>query len=359
MSGKIRRFFPGGNTSRGFYSYYDFIIEKDANRIFIIKGGPGVGKSSIMKDIAEEMLNRDYDVEYHHCSSDNNSIDGIVIPKLNVAMIDGTAPHVVDPRNPGAVDEIINLGDYWDVEKIESHKKEILETNKEVGKLFSRAYKYFASARSVYEDMEEKFSEAMDFGKVNEATSKCIKEIFKKVSVSKTVGKARHLFGSAYTPNGWIDFTDAILGDAKKVYSIKGDYGTGKSTLLKKVYEEAIVRGLNVEVLHTPLIPEKIETIFLKSLNVGLTVSDMFKDKNHQIINLNNYLDSAVIGKHEAMLEEDKKIMDLLIKTGLSNLTKAKKTHDIMEGYYISNMKFTEMDKVKEKIIERILKYDK
>lgn len=94
MAGKIKRVFPGGNTSKGFFSYYDFIIEKDANRIFVIKGGPGVGKSSMMKKVAKELLEKGYDVEYHHCSSDNNSIDGIVIPKLKVAMIDGTAPHV-------------------------------------------------------------------------------------------------------------------------------------------------------------------------------------------------------------------------------------------------------------------------
>ncbi len=94
MSGKIKKVFPGGNTSQGFYSYYNYVIEDDANRIFVLKGGPGVGKSSMMKKIAEDMLAKGYDVEYHYCSSDNDSLDGIVVSKLRVAMIDGTAPHV-------------------------------------------------------------------------------------------------------------------------------------------------------------------------------------------------------------------------------------------------------------------------
>ncbi len=98
MGGKAKRVFPGGNTSKGFFSYYDYLIEKDANRIFVIKGGPGVGKSSMMKKIGKEMIDRGYDVEFHHCSSDNNSIDGIVIPKLKVAMVDGTAPHLIGQR---------------------------------------------------------------------------------------------------------------------------------------------------------------------------------------------------------------------------------------------------------------------
>lgn len=59
-----------------------------------------------------------YNLEYMHCSSDSESLDGIVIPAKKVALLDGTAPHVVDPKNPGAVDEIINLGDFWDEEGI-------------------------------------------------------------------------------------------------------------------------------------------------------------------------------------------------------------------------------------------------
>ena len=48
--GKSRDLFPGGNTSLGFFSYYNNIIsQEEANRIFVIKGGPGVGKSTFMK----------------------------------------------------------------------------------------------------------------------------------------------------------------------------------------------------------------------------------------------------------------------------------------------------------------------
>ncbi|MFZ5354266.1 MAG: ATPase [Bacillota bacterium] len=94
--GHAKLVFPGGNTSKGFYSFYDHIIPIDAKRIFVIKGGPGVGKSSLMKAVAEEFLAQGYDVEKHYCSSDNNSLDGLVIPKANIALIDGTAPQRVD-----------------------------------------------------------------------------------------------------------------------------------------------------------------------------------------------------------------------------------------------------------------------
>lgn len=92
--GHIKRVFPGANTACGFYSYYDYIIDENAYRKYIIKGGPGVGKSSFMKKIGYEMVDMGYDIEFHQCSSDNNSVDAVVIPKLKVAFVDGTAPHV-------------------------------------------------------------------------------------------------------------------------------------------------------------------------------------------------------------------------------------------------------------------------
>src|SRR6056297_375720 len=127
IQGIVRRFFPGGNTSKGFYSYYDNILgQKEAKKIIILKGGPGVGKSSFMKKLGKSMEERKYNVEYHHCSSDNNSVDGVVFPQIGVALIDGTAPHVVDPKNPGAVDEILHLGDFWDERKMIENKDLII-----------------------------------------------------------------------------------------------------------------------------------------------------------------------------------------------------------------------------------------
>ena len=45
-----------------------------------------------MKEIAQCFLDRDYDIEYHWCSSDPESLDGIVIGSHQAAVLDGTAP---------------------------------------------------------------------------------------------------------------------------------------------------------------------------------------------------------------------------------------------------------------------------
>ncbi|NPV27794.1 MAG: ATPase [Firmicutes bacterium] len=90
---RIKHIFPGGNTVQGFYSLFDSVLE-GMDHIFVIKGGPGTGKSTLMRKIGLAMFERGYDIEFLHCASDNDSLDGVIIPAIRVALVDGTAPHV-------------------------------------------------------------------------------------------------------------------------------------------------------------------------------------------------------------------------------------------------------------------------
>ena len=67
---RIRHFFAGGNTGEGFSSFYDQIMGPDANRLYLLKGGPGTGKSTFMREIGHVMLEHGFELEYFHCSSD-------------------------------------------------------------------------------------------------------------------------------------------------------------------------------------------------------------------------------------------------------------------------------------------------
>jgi hypothetical protein len=85
-------YLASANTSAGFYSFFDYVI-KDAERVYIIKGGPGCGKSTFIRKVGEELLGFGFDVDFIYCSADKDSLDGIFIPEIRVAIVDGTAPH--------------------------------------------------------------------------------------------------------------------------------------------------------------------------------------------------------------------------------------------------------------------------
>ena len=110
-------FYLGANSPGGFYSLYDELLRpEEARSIYILKGGPGCGKSSLMRRVGAAMEEHGLDVEYIVCSGDPDSLDAVVIPALKTALVDGTAPHVVEPKYPGLVEEYVNLGACYDRE---------------------------------------------------------------------------------------------------------------------------------------------------------------------------------------------------------------------------------------------------
>lgn len=93
------RYFLGANSVRGFFSLYDSFTDPAAGEfLWVIKGGPGCGKSTFMKKLGAAAEQAGQAVEYIHCSGDPDSLDAVWFPALRTGYVDGTAPHVIVTR---------------------------------------------------------------------------------------------------------------------------------------------------------------------------------------------------------------------------------------------------------------------
>ena len=91
-------FFLGANSGRGFQSLFPpFCAPEQYHDLLILKGGPGAGKSTMMKALGAALEEEGEPVEYLHCSGDPASLDGVRFPRLRTAVVDGTAPHDTAP----------------------------------------------------------------------------------------------------------------------------------------------------------------------------------------------------------------------------------------------------------------------
>jgi DNA replication protein DnaC len=359
--GGIKRVFPGNNTPDGFFSYYDYIIPKNANRVFVIKGGPGVGKSTFMRAIAKDMVERGYNVEMHHCSSDNGSIDGVVFPEIGIGILDGTWPHVVDPKVPGAVDEIVWLGEFWDEKSVRAHKKEILQAQKGAESVFRRAYRFLKAAQIIYEDWESIYMEAMDFGRANMIAEHIIHENFAHIEVAAKPGFQRKLFASAITPDGMVNYLNSIVAGCKKRYVICGHPGTGKSVLLHKVAQAALERGFFVETYFCPLHPHKVEHVVVPELGLALTKSiephTYIPCREDRVVDMNCCLDDGIVEKHYPYIVRAQDEFSRLFSSSIYYIGQAKQYHDALEEFYAPNMDFEGIEKLRQTIVGRTLAY--
>ena len=361
MSGKLRHLFPGGNTAYGFHSYYDHLIPADANKVFMLKGGPGVGKSSFMRRIGDELLKRGFDVEHHHCSSDPRSLDGMALQKEGIALLDGTAPHIVDPKYPGAVDEIIHLGDYWNELVILENRAAIITMTQEISRLFRRAYGYLRGAK-VYQDEYISYyadANALDKGALN-ALARDLEQKFLPNEVHPHAPKERHLFASAITPDGEVNYLDSLFADCDSLVALEAMPGAGAEYVLDHLAGAIAVRGLKAELFHCALDPKRIEHILVPELELGITISrepHRYRGKVSVVEDLNSLVSQKRLALYRRDMERAQKDSAYALETAISFILRAKTLHDDLENFYVPHMDFSAVNECRDRTLARILNF--
>lgn len=358
-----RHMFAGGNTALGFRSFYNHIIGPDAARVIVIKGGPGVGKSTFMKHMAKHLTGLGQGAEFFHCSSDPDSLDGVVFPDIGVALIDGTAPHTVDPRFPGAVDEILYLGDYWNESAIRASRDEIIACTKDISRLFERAYRFLRTAGDVLDDWSEANAEALMAGPANKVAQSVADQIIGDAPIAHRPGGQRRLFASAITPDGFVNHLDTVVSGCRRRYVVRGGPGCGKSTLISRVAARAAECGMDAELFHCSLNPARLEHLVIPSIGAAMITSV----EPHEwkappddaaaevIIDMEQCLDPAIAARNRDIVEYDRKLMHEAMSRAVHFLSEARRAHHFLESFYTPNIDFDAIGELRERTLQRVL----
>jgi len=359
--GTIRHMYPGGNTPRGFHSFYSHILDpSEARRIFVIKGGPGTGKSTFMRRIGLDLAEAGFDLEFMHCSSDNNSLDGIAIPALKVAILDGTTPHTVDPVHPGAVDEIINLGQFWREEGFSGYREDILSITRKIKERFATAYRYLRAASALKEDTECIYASALNKGAFTLFMHDLAGNIFRDCPATKDYGRQRCLFASAITPRGFSDFLDSICTTGK-IIRLSAPVGSSTRALLEHITFLALSRGLFVETYFCPMNPDATEHLVIPELDLSLVTANEYHDLSDLNLcttyHMKDFYDKAILEANYKQLGFNGLYMESLMQRAIETIAEAKACHDDLEKFYVQNMDFEGINNLREILKQRILSY--
>lgn len=356
--GRERQFFAGGMTPAGFVNFFADIIGEEEREVYILKGGPGTGKSRMMRKIAKAAMQEGYDVEAIRCSADPDSLDGVRIPELGKTVLDGTAPHVVDMCLPGVRDSIINLGDFWDEEALRRHKREISALHWEKNVCTQRACQYLRAAKEIQDNIERLGAQALCQGKLQQWIAQLCEGIFQDVDLSYRTGATRRMFATAITAKGIVNTLPSLLRGVK-VYALRCGLGRGSAQVLKAVQEEAGKRGFLVESYRCPMSPDCTEHLLIPKLSLAFTTYNAY----HKVLDcevfgeysLDVYYNDFVLEPYEKELEYDCFRMQELLEKAQRNMGKVQKIHSAIERFYTDTMDFAAMDQCTEHVMERML----
>ena len=330
-------YFAAANTADGFYSRFSALFDPACGRwqkIYIIKGGPGTGKSSFMRRAAEHAEKKGYHVERYYCSADPHSLDGIRIPACGIAMLDGTAPHTVDAAYPGAVEEIINMGMFFDVRALRDKTEEIRVLCAEHAGHHAAARRYLRAAGMMREQALSLLSDAFLPEKAAGAAGRIVRNIPQEREPFCDMQ-----FVTAISVRGIVH-----LPTAEQTGSCVCVTDSGRASLFFDALTDAAERrGISYVRYASPLRPAETEGIYFPGTDT-VYMTDRYRTSRAEnaprALNTDRFYDRAALSGIRSRLRFAQACERSLLDGACEALAAAGRIHDALESLYIAAMDF-------------------
>ena len=343
------QFYLGANTPVGFVGYLDDLYDAgDGWQAYIIKSGPGTGKSSLMRTVMNTMSELGQEPEAIYCSSDPRSLDGVLFPKLKICILDGTAPHVIEPRYWGAVEQIVNLSACMDGDLLHRQHAAIMSATDACSAMHVRCRKFLGAAASLLGDSARILQEFTDGEKVARTAARIAAREFGPSS--ETPGQEKRRFLSAITPDGLITFHETLQALCPRIYAVEDDYGAASRLFFAELRERALAAGLDIVTCTCPLAPyDKIEHLIVPSLGLGFTTSNPWHKADFPVyrrIHAARFTDSEKLRLKRQLLSFNRRAARELLGEAVAISAEAKDLHDKMEQFNIAAMDWQKAEEI-------------
>ena len=357
------RFFAASNTKDGFVSYFDEIFRVgECDRIYILKGGPGCGKSTFMKKLGEISEEKGYSCEYFHCSSDPESLDGIIIKEKRVAVIDGTSPHAVEPKLSGVREIIIDLGRAWDTDKLFELGEDIERLSLQKKKHYDDCYKFLYSKNVMDSLVYNLVFPYILFDKPDKTAKRLVDGIFKRHKKrGKSNVKTRLI--SAFSSCGKIRLS-TFEDMAKMCVFVKEPFrGSCLPThFLSAVFEFAKNYGTEIYVSYSSEKRAEINALYFPEIGVSVSAYDEKLvaecdriGKKCRIINSARFVDTKTFSHLNPLRKFYNKLSENMENHALNSIEMAGKVHSEIEKIYRQCTNYTAVENITNEYINKIL----
>ncbi len=351
------KYFLASNSCEGFVSFFGSCYDPHDNwKAYIIKGGPGTGKSSFMKFLAAKASDKGIKTVLCPCSSDPDSLDAVIFPEIKKVVLDGTSPHTLDPKFPAVCEEILNFGEFWQTEKITPHREQILSLCETNSSLHRTAARYLYAAGELVRDSLKIASACTKTENALKTAEKLCKKLIPQTH-KKCFEWVR--FTCGVTPKGVISFTNTLLSSAENLVIINDPHGAASNIIMTKIRDHALKCGYEIISVKNSFLPNTLlDHILIPELSLCFARESEYQhfETTARRIHARRFTDMHALNLSRERLRFNKKVAREMLSEACTTLLKAKTVHDDIEKHYISAMDFVSLTAFAETFAEKILK---
>ena len=337
-------FFLGALSPAGFHGYFAELTAQPGVTPFLLKAGPGCGKSTLMKKLAAR---GEGTVERIHCSSDPDSLDGVVFWRQNAAILDATAPHALEPACPVAVEQVVSLYHTLDRAKLQASAEEVKALFGRCACLQGRAARYLAAAGGLLLENRRLAAGVLDEEKVRRYARHLAD---RRLPRRAGPGRERVRLLSAVTPRGVLAYRETGTALAPRILVLEDEYGAASRVLLETLRREALARGQEFITCRCALAPEdKIDHLLFPELGLAVLTSNSWHPmtfEGQQRVRCARFADRAGLRARRQRLRFNQKAAAQLLEQTSALQREAKAAHDRLEEYYKGAADFARVEAI-------------
>lgn len=316
-----KKYFASANGTEGFVNYFPRVFG-GCRRLYVVLGGPGTGKSRFLREVAS----RGREVEAYYCSSDADSLDGVLIDGW-LGLVDGTAPHIWNPKRVGAFEQIVNLGAFWDARLLSASRGEIEALSARKAACYDEAYAFLAAAGEAERGILSRLLDALNAEKLGRAASRLLRGMKGEAACHRKIGLC-----SALGMKGEAHFD--TYERSERCLRIVDHMGTAW-VLFEALDRMCAAKGISRRVAPTPLFSGRIEALELSEKGITFVIGE-----GEDAIPMKKFFRPERMRPLRRELRGVREVQARLKDYALEALSRAAEAHFALEEIYAAAMDF-------------------
>ncbi|MFA6807454.1 MAG: hypothetical protein WCR27_00500 [Eubacteriales bacterium] len=263
----VRHYFLEAFTPKGYFTLLPELLKR-IKSTYLLSGGPGTGKSTMIKLIGIELIDRGYDVDYIRSVRNPDSVAGLCLPKNDICLLDKKEFNIEKVKENDEKYRIINFENFCRENKLKNYSDRIKELEHELKIL----------EKGLMDCLKDEYGIGENNTKENGASLKVInesstneknrngKENLAEILLEVKKSNISFCFLHALNVDGWLNIAPRYLKDYDRICLDFND----STKVVKDIYKEIKCLGQVVEIVIHPLRTDTVMGLIFPSKNLAV-----------------------------------------------------------------------------------------